>query len=130
MAGLVGRNLGGSSIATKRIAGPLGFPSPTQQFDCGLSVLEIKVGRVVVVEQLLPPKDGFGFAAGAGMVLTVWCKRRSWQDSVRVAACFLKHGQFNLAMSEVVAAFRALEHPTWHWRRHRSGDGQQAESTI
>jgi hypothetical protein len=42
------------------------------------SGLESKISFVFAVEQLLPLKDRFGFAAGAGVVLTVWGKRGSW----------------------------------------------------
>jgi hypothetical protein len=42
------------------------------------SGLESKISFVFAVKQLLALKDRFDFAAGAGVVLTVWGKRGSW----------------------------------------------------
>jgi hypothetical protein len=78
--------------------------------------LENKIGRVFAVEQLLPLKDRFGFATGAGVVLTIFRKRGSRQNSKRVAVCFLDHCECNFGVSEIVAALGALEHPAWHLR--------------
>ena len=81
------------------------------------SGLESKISFVFAVEQLLPLKDRFGFAAGAGVRFTVLGKRGLGKDSERVMERFLNDCTFDLSVSEAVATIRALEHPAWHWRR-------------
>jgi hypothetical protein len=74
-------------------------------------------GRIFAVEELLPLKDRFGFAAGAGVRFTVLGKCGLGKDSERVMERFLNDCTLYLGVNETMAAFGALQHPEGHWRR-------------
>jgi hypothetical protein len=63
---------------------------------------------------VVPLEDGFLFAVGASLLLTVLGEGRSGQDPEGVAACFLYDCVLNLGMREVMATFGTLQHPSWH----------------